>query len=231
MKPMVRQRFRRFVNHVLAALIALMASAPMVAVHAQAAAVPEGPEQLVLRVSNDVLNAIKATNRSRAAIRRGCKNWLTTRCCRNVDFEKMTRLAVGRGWRQATPEQQQTLLREFRVLLVRTYAGAVSQVRDVALELSSLASLHGVRSYMPGRREDSAFLASPEYDAIGDELDHGVDASCIDRLGERGLVVFECQTPTTLTVVDLPAARSFRHPIVELNRRLSPTSYVGSDTT
>jgi phospholipid transport system substrate-binding protein len=42
----------------------------------------------------------------------------------------MTQLAVGRGWRQATPEQRQTLTREFRSLLVRTYSGALSQVRE-----------------------------------------------------------------------------------------------------
>jgi phospholipid transport system substrate-binding protein len=42
----------------------------------------------------------------------------------------MTRLAVGRGWRQATPEQRQALSREFRTLLVRTYSGAMSQVQE-----------------------------------------------------------------------------------------------------
>jgi len=135
MKPMVRQRFRRFVNHVLAALIALMASAPMVAVHAQAAAAAEGPEQLVLRVSNDVLNAIKADKQIQSGDSARLQKLVDDKVLPNVDFEKMTRLAVGRGWRQATPEQQQTLLREFRVLLVRTYAGAVSQVRDHKVQL------------------------------------------------------------------------------------------------
>src|SRR5258706_652122 len=135
MKPMVRQRFRRFVNHVLAALIALMASAPMVAVHAQAAAAAEGPEQLVLRVSNDVLNAIKADKQIQSGDSARLQKLVDDKVLPNVDFEKMTRLAVGRGWRQATPEQQQTLLREFRVLLIRTYSGAVSQVRDHKVEL------------------------------------------------------------------------------------------------
>jgi len=52
-----------------------------------------------------------------------------------VDFEKMTRLAVGRGWRQATPEQRAALTREFRTLLVRTYSGALSQVKDHQVQL------------------------------------------------------------------------------------------------
>ena len=52
-----------------------------------------------------------------------------------VEFEKMTRLAVGRGWRQATPEQRAALTREFRTLLVRTYSGALSQVTDHQVQL------------------------------------------------------------------------------------------------
>jgi phospholipid transport system substrate-binding protein len=47
----------------------------------------------------------------------------------------MTQLAVGRGWRQATPEQRQALTREFRTLLVRTYSGAMSQVRDHQIKM------------------------------------------------------------------------------------------------
>ncbi|MFM8865013.1 MAG: phospholipid-binding protein MlaC, partial [Limnohabitans sp.] len=47
-----------------------------------------------------------------------------------VDFQRMTSSSVGRYWRQATPEQQKRLQEEFKTLLVRTYAGALSQVSD-----------------------------------------------------------------------------------------------------
>src|SRR5258706_13330470 len=135
MKPMIPQHFHRPMSHVFTALIALVMTASMVAAHAEDAAAAEGPEQLVLRVSNDVLNAIKADKQIQSCDSARLQKLVDDKVLPNVDFEKMTRLAVGRGWRQATPEQQQTLLREFRVLLVRTYAGAVSQVRDHKVQL------------------------------------------------------------------------------------------------
>jgi phospholipid transport system substrate-binding protein len=52
-----------------------------------------------------------------------------------VDFQKMTQLAVGRGWRNATPEQRTALTREFRTLLVRTYSGALTQVKDHKVQM------------------------------------------------------------------------------------------------
>ena len=56
----------------------------------------------------------------------------------NFDFARMTALAMGRNWRQATPEQQQRLTDEFRSLLVRTYAGALNQYRDQQLAFKPL---------------------------------------------------------------------------------------------
>src|SRR5512134_3620995 len=53
----------------------------------------------------------------------------------HFDFQRMTRLAVGRSWRQATPEQQQRLVDEFRVLLVRSYSTAYSAYRDIEVEV------------------------------------------------------------------------------------------------
>ena len=50
----------------------------------------------------------------------------------------MTRLAVGRNWRQATPEQQKALIEEFRTLLVRTYSTAYSAYRNIVVEVKPL---------------------------------------------------------------------------------------------
>jgi phospholipid transport system substrate-binding protein len=55
-----------------------------------------------------------------------------------TNFERMTAMATGRHWRQATPEQQKRLQQEFKTLLVRTYAGALSQVKDQAIEMRPL---------------------------------------------------------------------------------------------
>jgi phospholipid transport system substrate-binding protein len=55
-----------------------------------------------------------------------------------VDFQRMTASAVGRNWRSATPEQQAKIQAEFKTLLVRTYAGALSQVRNHTISVKPL---------------------------------------------------------------------------------------------
>ena len=56
----------------------------------------------------------------------------------NINFQRMTSSAVGRFWRQATPEQQKRLQAEFKTLLVRTYAGALREVKDQSIALKPL---------------------------------------------------------------------------------------------
>jgi phospholipid transport system substrate-binding protein len=56
----------------------------------------------------------------------------------HVDFQRMTSLAVGRFWREASPEQQKQLTNEFRSLLVFTYSGAISQIKDQRIEYKPL---------------------------------------------------------------------------------------------
>ena len=53
----------------------------------------------------------------------------------HFDFERMTRLAVGRGWRQATPEQQKTLVDLFHRLLIRTYSAAYSAYANITIDV------------------------------------------------------------------------------------------------
>lgn len=56
----------------------------------------------------------------------------------HFDFQRMTRLAVGRYWRTATPEQQQVLVTEFRDLLVRTYTKVFTVYRDQTIDVKPL---------------------------------------------------------------------------------------------
>jgi len=70
----------------------------------------------------------------------------------------MTAAAVGPGWRRATPEQQQRLQDEFKQLLVRTYAGALSEVSDLTIVVKPLRAAPGdkdvlVRTEVRGRGE------------------------------------------------------------------------------
>ena len=95
-----------------------------VGAHAQAKA----PEALIKEVSTDVLDAVKADKTIRAGDIRKVTALVDEKVMPYVNFQRMTSQAVGRYWRQATPEQQKRLQDEFKLLLVRTYSGALSQV-------------------------------------------------------------------------------------------------------
>ena len=88
------------------------------------------PDALVQSISVEVLDNIK----SDAALRNGdfdkLQKLIDDKVAPYVDFERMTKLSVGPGWRGATPEQRQALIREFRTYVVRTYSGALSRVTD-----------------------------------------------------------------------------------------------------
>ena len=64
--------------------------------------------------------------------------WLRSLMGRYADFERITALAMGRNWRQATPEQQKLLVEQFRTLLVRTYSGALAQYRNQTMDYKPL---------------------------------------------------------------------------------------------
>jgi phospholipid transport system substrate-binding protein len=122
------------------ALAVTQAAVPMAAFAqaqqaAPAAAAQGAPDQLVSKVSNEVLEAIRADKSLQAGDINKINQLVDQKVLPYVDFEKMTRLAVGRGWRQATPEQRQALIKEFRTLLTYTYSGALSQITDHKVQL------------------------------------------------------------------------------------------------
>ena len=100
----------------------------------------EAPEVLVKRISTEVLASVKAD----PAIQKGDVSRIVTlvdaKVMPNVNFARMTSMAAGRSWRQATPEQQKQLQDEFKTLLVRTYAGALGEVRDQTLSFKPMRS-------------------------------------------------------------------------------------------
>jgi phospholipid transport system substrate-binding protein len=61
-----------------------------------------------------------------------------TKLMQHVNFRRMTALATGPGWRKATPEQQDRLQEEFKLLLIRTYSGALTQISDQTVEVKPL---------------------------------------------------------------------------------------------
>lgn len=101
---------------------------------APAAATSEAPDVLVKRVSTDVIDAVKADKDIQAGNSRKIIDLVNSKILPYVDSDKMTAQAAGRFWRQATPEQQKQLSAEFRDLLIYTYAGALSQIKNETIE-------------------------------------------------------------------------------------------------
>lgn len=116
-------------------LIALALGACMTAVHAHA---EEAPDALVKRISQEVLHTVKNDRDLQTGNYRRVQELVESKILPYVDFQKTTALVAGRFWREATPEQQQQLTNEFRNLLVHTYSGALSQVKDQKLEFKPL---------------------------------------------------------------------------------------------
>jgi phospholipid transport system substrate-binding protein len=110
------------------ATVSLMAAAPMTA------SAQEAPDALVKRISQEVLDIAKADKEIQGGNQKKVLELVEAKVLPFVNFQHMTALAAGRFWRDATPEQQKALTNEFRSLLVYTYSGAISQVKDQQLE-------------------------------------------------------------------------------------------------
>ena len=101
---------------------------------APAAATNEAPDVLVKRVSTDVIDSVKADKDIQSGNSNKIMDLVNSKILPYVDSDKMTAQAAGRFWRQATPEQQKQLSQEFRTLLVYTYAGALTQIKNETVE-------------------------------------------------------------------------------------------------
>jgi phospholipid transport system substrate-binding protein len=118
---------RRVLGRLAAAMVALCAFTGVIPV-AQAA--DEAPDAMIKRLSDEVLAAIKADKAIQAGDTNRILALVDSKIMPNVNFQRMSAAAVGPAWRQATPEQQKRLQDEFKILMVRTYSGALSQVDD-----------------------------------------------------------------------------------------------------
>lgn len=103
-----------------------------------AAAAQEAPDVFIKRISQEVLETAKSDKDIQSGNQQKILDVVQSKILPNVDFQRMTALAAGRYWREATPEQQKRLTEEFRDLLVYTYAGAIAQIRDQQLEFKPM---------------------------------------------------------------------------------------------
>ena len=125
---------RSFLRQCLAAVMVFGSVLVTPLAHAE----DEAPDALIKRMSVDVLDAVKADKTVRSGDLTKLITLVDTRVMPNVNFQRMTASAVGPAWRQATPEQQKRLQEEFKILLVRSYAGALGQVTDQSIVLKPL---------------------------------------------------------------------------------------------
>ncbi|QJE00112.1 ABC transporter substrate-binding protein [Massilia forsythiae] len=115
----------------------LIVTAAAVAISTSVMAAPvssEAPDVLVKRLSTDVLDTVKADKDIQSGNTRKIMDLVNSKILPYVDSDKMTALAAGPAWRQATPAQQKRLSEEFRTLLVYTYSGALSQIKNETIE-------------------------------------------------------------------------------------------------
>jgi phospholipid transport system substrate-binding protein len=140
----------------LAALMVTTAGAFAIPAMAQ----EEAPDAMVKRLSTEVMATIKAD----PAIQAGDVNrviaLVDSKIMPNVNFTRMTASVVGRYWRQATPEQQKQLQDEFKTLLVRTYSGALGEVKDQTLSFRPMRS----------KPEDTEVVVRSEVKGKGDPI-------------------------------------------------------------
>lgn len=106
--------------------------------HAAQAADASAPDTLIRQLSLETIEAVKADKDIQAGNVSKVIALVDAKVMPHINFQRMTASAVGRFWRQATSEQQQKLQAEFKTLLVRTYAGALTQVKDQTIGMKPL---------------------------------------------------------------------------------------------
>ncbi len=98
----------------------------------------EAPDVFIKRIVNLSLDTIKADKSLRTGDIGKIMQLVDTQLMPHVNFRRMTALATGPAWRKATPEQQKRLQEEFKILLVRTYSGALNQISDQVVVVKPL---------------------------------------------------------------------------------------------
>lgn len=96
------------------------------------------PEVLVKNVTNDVLAIVRQDKEIQSGNTERAIALVEQKVLPHFDFAHMTRLAVGRDWRQASPAQQKQLADEFKALLVRTYSNALTSYKNQTIVFKPL---------------------------------------------------------------------------------------------
>jgi len=95
-------------------------------------------DAFVKQLSDEVVDTIKGDKSLQAGNMTKLNALVDAKVMPHVNFRRITASAVGPGWTKATPEQQKQLQEEFKILLLRTYAGALSQITDQTITVKPL---------------------------------------------------------------------------------------------
>ena len=99
-----------------------------------AAAQDVTPDALIKSVTNDVLQIVRTDKDIKSGNTNRAIELIDQKVLPHFDFLHMTRLAVGKDWRNASPDQQKALAAEFKTLLVRTYSNALTSYKDQSID-------------------------------------------------------------------------------------------------
>ncbi len=119
------------------------------------------PDGLIKQISNEVIDTVKTDKGMQSGDVGKIVTLVDTKVLPHMDFKRMTASAVGRNWRTATPEQQTKLQQEFKTLLVRTYAGALTEVKE-----NTVVTLKPMRA----AAEDTEVVVRTEVKAKGEPI-------------------------------------------------------------
>ena len=132
----------------------------MIALCLPVQAASQAPDVFMQQLSNELMEVVRKDPAVKAGDMQKLANLVDNRVLPNVNFQRMTASAVGPAWRQASPEQQKRLQDEFKVLLVRTYSGALSQVSEQSVVVKPLR---------PGQ-DDKNLVVNTEVRGKGDPI-------------------------------------------------------------
>lgn len=125
-------------------------------------------DAFVKQVSAEVIDAVKADKAIQAGDVARIRALVDAKVMPHVNFQRMTASSVGPQWRSATPDQQKRMLVEFQTLMVNTYSGALTQVKDQAVVVKPLR---------PGAADSGELVVRTEVRGKGDplQLDYRVE--------------------------------------------------------
>jgi phospholipid transport system substrate-binding protein len=103
----------------------------------------ESPDELVKRTADDVLAVVKTDKDIQAGNQEKIFALTEEKILPNFDFDKVSRLVLGKNWTRATPDQKAAFQNEFKTLLLRTYAVALSKYKNQTIEFKPLRLVDG----------------------------------------------------------------------------------------